>query len=154
MAISPELCSADRLCLFRNVSGSHWYVIVADPIALKYYILDSLGPRFETVLPSDRLRRMPEVLDLISAIRGEALSEGWRQAPVFFPKQTNGYDCGLFAVSGVALTLAGASPATLGYLPWLQQDQMVTRRREAAVALMNGVVPESWRKAFADAICG
>ena len=150
MAVAPELRAAERLCIFRNVAGSHWYIIVADPGTRRYYILDSLGPRYETVLPTDSRRRMPEVLDLIAAIRGEACSDGWMQVRIFFPQQTNGFDCGLFAISGVALVLAGASLATLGLLPWLQQDQMGTRRREAAEALMSGVVPESWRRVFAD----
>ena len=152
MAVAPELRTAERLCLFRNVAGSHWYLIVVEPVTRRYYILDSLGPRYEKVLPSDSLRRMPEVLDLINAIRGETHSDGWRQVPVFFPKQTNGFDCGLFAISAAALVLAGAKLSTLGFLPWIQQDRMGERRAEAAESLMSGVIPDTWRSACAGAV--
>jgi Ulp1 family protease len=98
--------------MFRNVDASHWYIIVVVPGPQKYYILDPLGRRQATVPESNERRRMPEVFDMISAIRWESPSQRpWLQVPTFFPQQQNGFDCGVFAIRGLALVLAGAKIA-------------------------------------------
>ncbi len=90
--------------MVRHVDASHWYILVIDPGPQKYYVLDPLGRRQEPVLATDTRRRMPEGFDMVSAIRGEALStRPWMQVPTFFPQQTNGFDSGIFAVCGLAL---------------------------------------------------
>ena len=143
--VLPALHTAERLCMVRNVDSSHWYILVIDPVPQKYYILDPLGRRYEPVLADDTRRRMPEVFDMVAAIRGEAAStRPWRQVPTFFPHQKNSFDCGVFAICGLALLFAGANLATLGTNPWIQQSQMPRRRREVAEIFKTGNIPAAW----------
>jgi Ulp1 family protease len=138
--------------MIRHVDGNHWYVLVADTDTRVYYVLDSLGPRNQVVAPTDARRRLPEVFDMIAAIRGEARYDAANNSPPWtqhvttnFPRQTNAYDCGVFALCAIALVLSGADPTNLGTCAWIQPGEMTTRRNEVAETYRSGFLRASWR---------
>ncbi len=150
--VTPDLRTAKRLCMIRHVDGNHWYVLVADTDTRVYYVLDSLGPRNQAVAPTDARRRLPEVFDMIAAIRGEARYDAANNSPPWtqhvttnFPRQTNAYDCGVFALCAIALVLSGADPTNLGTCAWIQPGEMTTRRNEVAETYRSGFLWASWR---------
>jgi len=108
--------------------GPHWTLAVVRPRLRQVAHMDSLlGGRGH---PAIRARLMEWVR---ASLGSQFVEAEWREVDLPSPLQTNGYDCGVFAIANAICVGLGVDP-TATYSP---TDLTVMRRRLAA-ALLNG----------------
>ncbi|KAK6084167.1 Ulp1 protease family protein [Seiridium cupressi] len=104
----------------------HWTFTIIRPRRLEIAYVDSFHQ------PSPK--RITKIRDFIAAFIGNNYKEKeWKETSFTIPRQTNGYDCGMFVITNSILLALGVDPS--GYR---QQDLPLQRRRIAAMILNGG----------------
>ena len=105
--------------------GNHWTVIVVRPSIRTIAFVDSFH--------GNGRRHLETALTFIQAFLGPRfVEEEWQAVTYDVPRQTNGYDCGVFVITNSIHLALGLDPSTYS------QDQMPLMRRRMAAMLLNG----------------
>jgi sentrin-specific protease 1 len=91
-----------------NISHSHWRIGAIYPQRQRIAIVDSLDDSSLRVQHDREYKWLLRyVQDVHSIKRGTLLPETWQNLAVQSPKQTNGYDCGVFALLAADFLMLG-----------------------------------------------
>ncbi|PHH55558.1 hypothetical protein CFIMG_007222RA00001 [Ceratocystis fimbriata CBS 114723] len=107
--------------------GSHWTLLVVQPLAKKFTHMDSLNPRGS-----------PNMLATVQAwlrhLLGAAyVDTEWEKVNIPAPVQNNGYDCGVFTILNAISVVLGLQPTSV-----YEAVDMPEHRWHIAAMLVNG----------------
>ncbi|KAL5596392.1 hypothetical protein BROUX41_006689 [Berkeleyomyces rouxiae] len=107
--------------------GSHWTLLVVQPLAKQFTHIDSLNPRGS-----------PNMLATVQTWLGHFLGAGydeseWVKVSVPAPAQNNGYDCGVFTIMNAVSLVLGLKPSSV-----YEAAEMRGHRWNIAAMLVNG----------------
>ncbi|KAF4587592.1 Ubiquitin-like-specific protease 1 [Ophiocordyceps camponoti-floridani] len=106
---------------------SHWTLLVVRPGHRTLMHLDSLDPRGSSTFTSLAMAWLKEVL------QEKFVASEWKVVREEIPAQTNGHDCGVFAITNAMCLALGLSPVRS-----YAASDMATQRIRIACMLLNG----------------
>ncbi|PHH81118.1 hypothetical protein CDD80_2103 [Ophiocordyceps camponoti-rufipedis] len=106
---------------------SHWTLMVVRPGSRTVMHLDSLDPRGSSTFTSLAMAWLKEVL------QEKFVASEWKVVREEIPAQTNGHDCGVFAITNAMCLALGLSP-----IRSYAASDMATQRIRIACMLLNG----------------
>jgi sentrin-specific protease 1 len=134
-ATQVDVFGQDLLLIPINYPGSHWALMVLDMKNKVTTYYDSLGaPHPGHAISAKLLRWLRD--EWREKKGGELETSGWevRTAPSTLPRQTNGFDCGVFMCVYMDFLAAGHVPTVSDFT---QEDMPMFRNRIAASLLQS-----------------
>ena len=105
----------------------HWTMVVVQPMRRTVAYMDSMGPQ-----GVGRRGVADVVVKWVEGVLEDKWTEDWRVVQYRSTCQTNGYDCGVHAVTNAIFVALGLDPSSY------EADEMVLQRDRLAATLLNG----------------